>query len=950
MKSKKWLVVILAIALVATLVTAVACDNHTHEYTKYESNATQHWKVCPEDGAEEAGSRVNHSYTLENNTKCVCGAVKPADPDPDCSCNDCKDDCACTNCDGTDCKCHQTAPTNVYTGTLDGTETTITLNNDGSATVSPNWGGTHTYELNGNILTLIYESGAREYLELNSTDYTFVQLDAMYKVTYTAANDAILSFDGKGGALLDGNVGTYEILIDEDWNVAYGIKLVFNGTDYEVDFADGVGSDISVTITINATEYVFGASASEGCDNPDCECPSCPGSDCNCGESQPSGIVVADVVGVWTSGNKTVVISTNVFDSYYAASVVIDGKMYIELRKSSDGTKLEGFESYTYTFEDIEISYDSSTSKLTVKYSGWTGDAVDFETKASIGTSPDFTGVWTDSGWKTPMTFKITEDEVVYDGDDFTDISFITVGNYIIIRADNGFDVNDMFVLTLSGSKLSGYWYEEDYAGVDPVNFSYKGPVPGPSINVDSIVGVWTSGNKKVIISKAGTFGSYVASIVLDGKDFVLLRLTDDKTGLTGYYTESYSSFVITAGDGTITVDNTVYSNKTAISNVDASLFIGNWQETTSEDILVLSSLSSAKLNRDELEAYIVHDYLVLGYYGDYYILQKSGDQLVGYFAGYNAAPKAVTFDVYEGEIGGGDDDEEDIDVSQVVGYWTNSVGEHIIILVTYASDDIVAHMIVNGENWIDFEKDGNKLIGQDKLTYNDVVITYNADSGVLTLVTLDFHEEEIGRATYTQSSPSTSTTIADFEGAWHHFDYYEDEFVVIIDGDSITLNDEATSISYQIVDKYLIIHYIVDEGGYWGPEDYYYVLHVEGDNLEGIWASAFGPEEVTLEPKDAGDDDDCEWSDFIGTYEGDYNEKHITVVITATTVTITVDNDTYEFVGEFEYGSFTGEWNSSYCQIENGDTSADTIGVPSIGIMIIGTTSGMVYLDRVDA
>ena len=83
MKAKRLLIAILAIALVATLVTAVACNNHTHEYTKYEKNATQHWKVCPEDGEEEAGSRVNHSYTLENNTKCVCGAVKPADPDPD---------------------------------------------------------------------------------------------------------------------------------------------------------------------------------------------------------------------------------------------------------------------------------------------------------------------------------------------------------------------------------------------------------------------------------------------------------------------------------------------------------------------------------------------------------------------------------------------------------------------------------------------------------------------------------------------------------------------------------------------------------------------------------------------------------------------------------------------------------------------------------------------------
>ena len=77
-KSRVFTVIVCMLVAVA-LFALVACENHTHDYTKYEKNDTQHWKVCPEDGEEEAGSRVNHSYTLENNTKCVCGAVKPAD-------------------------------------------------------------------------------------------------------------------------------------------------------------------------------------------------------------------------------------------------------------------------------------------------------------------------------------------------------------------------------------------------------------------------------------------------------------------------------------------------------------------------------------------------------------------------------------------------------------------------------------------------------------------------------------------------------------------------------------------------------------------------------------------------------------------------------------------------------------------------------------------------------
>ena len=46
---------------------------HTHNYTKWRYNDTQHWRECPEDGAESEKS--NHVYGSDN--KCECGALNP---------------------------------------------------------------------------------------------------------------------------------------------------------------------------------------------------------------------------------------------------------------------------------------------------------------------------------------------------------------------------------------------------------------------------------------------------------------------------------------------------------------------------------------------------------------------------------------------------------------------------------------------------------------------------------------------------------------------------------------------------------------------------------------------------------------------------------------------------------------------------------------------------------
>ena len=54
----------------ATIQTA----SHTHTYTEWGSNDTQHWKYCADDNVIDESTRANHSYT---NGKCACGKDDP---------------------------------------------------------------------------------------------------------------------------------------------------------------------------------------------------------------------------------------------------------------------------------------------------------------------------------------------------------------------------------------------------------------------------------------------------------------------------------------------------------------------------------------------------------------------------------------------------------------------------------------------------------------------------------------------------------------------------------------------------------------------------------------------------------------------------------------------------------------------------------------------------------
>lgn len=73
-KKIKWAIPFAVLALSCGI--AAGCSGkHTHSYTKWDQgNETQHWKVCPDDGAIDESSKANHNFV---DGSCECGKTQP---------------------------------------------------------------------------------------------------------------------------------------------------------------------------------------------------------------------------------------------------------------------------------------------------------------------------------------------------------------------------------------------------------------------------------------------------------------------------------------------------------------------------------------------------------------------------------------------------------------------------------------------------------------------------------------------------------------------------------------------------------------------------------------------------------------------------------------------------------------------------------------------------------
>lgn len=84
MKTQKWLIAGLSVALAGCLGWAIAAcapaepntpdegdtPTHTHSYTQWAYDDTQHWHVCPDDNAVDPAGKSDHSFV---NGACTCG-------------------------------------------------------------------------------------------------------------------------------------------------------------------------------------------------------------------------------------------------------------------------------------------------------------------------------------------------------------------------------------------------------------------------------------------------------------------------------------------------------------------------------------------------------------------------------------------------------------------------------------------------------------------------------------------------------------------------------------------------------------------------------------------------------------------------------------------------------------------------------------------------------------
>ena len=82
MNKQKWLIAGLSLVMAATLGVGIsACGGkpHTHTYDTWDYNETQHWKYCDEHGTDKSNidetTKANHDFS---NGDCECGAKKPA--------------------------------------------------------------------------------------------------------------------------------------------------------------------------------------------------------------------------------------------------------------------------------------------------------------------------------------------------------------------------------------------------------------------------------------------------------------------------------------------------------------------------------------------------------------------------------------------------------------------------------------------------------------------------------------------------------------------------------------------------------------------------------------------------------------------------------------------------------------------------------------------------------
>ena len=691
MKAKRLLIVCLALVMVATLIAAVACDDHTHEYTEWGKDATQHWKVCPDDGEVDASTKADHSYGADG--KCECGAEKPADPhqhsytvwdhnadqhwkkcategaidesskanhsygadgkcvcgaeqsvvtpDPDCKCEECGDDCECKDCDGEDCTCHEgEEPEHECDNKCEECGKCLTEDCDHKACEEKCLGhGSEEPESEWVEFTGEFDPDPYGYsymdpivwikLDVNGVDAT---------LTYKVKDDSTVYTAEADPAQNDGTK-LYYILSDFGRKYSEPRILVEVSADHNtLTIYDPSSKEQIGTLTVGGGTVEPGP-----VDPPVGESKSIVfghGSNAPAGvpDSFPeleSGIVGQEV----TIPEITYDIAHYTFNGWNVYKLV-NG----DWESDSEFSRIANGGSFTMPNYAIKLVSNFTVSYVTIK----------FDSNGGSGTMADITGTYRYNSTYSVNGTKFQNKFTGPDGAEFLYWSTKADGSYQVQNGDRlteeyGVTSDDILVL---------------YA-IWKTNTVTPEPDPDTEQNITDFVGKWDteldSGNHTItIIAQSGAY-DLVGYAVLDGKTFLTIYL--EGKSLVAFNTdyEYVSIYKFALADGTFTL--TVYdaddhyeaayqfSLKADVPSVSESDFLGKWKRSDTQKVLIEEDGVAYYTNQGikDVSWMLVGEYLVFSYTASndfeyYYILTKSTDGMQGYFLAPDAQEVAVTF------------------------------------------------------------------------------------------------------------------------------------------------------------------------------------------------------------------------------------------------------------------------------------------------------------------
>ena len=236
-------------------------------------------------------------------------------------------------------------------------------------------------------------------------------------------------------------------------------------------------------------------------------------------------------------------------------------------------------------------------------------------------------------------------------------------------------------------------------------------PTPPTETVLTAIAGVWTAGTSKVVISEAGSEidDDAVGSIII-GNQFVTLWQLGGVGDIYGYNSLDEEIEVAATETGiTVSVDGqeTAYTTKTALDNIDVKDIAGTYKRTGSTATITINEDGTATMsnqNASDITLYIVDEYIVITYMqagSDYqFLFTLEGTTLTGYFTQFEAAPSAVTYELDEGEPdpGPGTDPEQPDEVTKPTlaqgetlykGESTRTVAGDNTLVIVYIAIDI---------------------------------------------------------------------------------------------------------------------------------------------------------------------------------------------------------------------------------------------------------------------